>query len=96
MFTGYGNIPSAPEAVDQGDWNYRSKLADTDQILMALHRTPGAVGDSEPSPPSLERLEREYVHRVPADNEGKISLTAAVLGLSCRSLQRKLQKSPPP
>jgi len=96
MLTGYGSIATAMEAVRQGAWDYLTKPADADQIVAALHRTPGQSAEAELTPPSLDRLEWEHIQRVLADNNGNISQTAAVLGLHRRSLQRKLQKLPPP
>ena len=96
MLTGYGSIATAMEAVRQGAWDYLTKPADADQILSALQRTPGtSTAESDPSPPTLERLEWEHIQRVLADHDGNISQTAAALGLHRRSLQRKLQKFPP-
>lgn len=96
ILTGYGSIATAMEAVRQGAWDYLTKPADADQILAALHRTPGAaVTPADPPPPSLERLEWEHIQRVLADHSGNISQTASALGLHRRSLQRKLQKFPP-
>lgn len=96
MLTGYGSIATAMEAVRQGAWDYLTKPADADQILAALLRAPGTgAAESDPPPPTLDRLEWEHIQRVLADNDGNISQTAAALGLHRRSLQRKLQKFPP-
>jgi two-component system response regulator RegA len=46
--------------------------------------------------PSLARAEWEYIHRVLADCADNISEAARRLGIHRRSLQRKLQKYPPP
>jgi two-component system response regulator RegA len=95
MLTGYGSIPTAVEATKRGATAYLSKPADADEVLRAL------VGDGTPSPaavetPTLARAEWEYIHRVMADCGDNISEAARRLGIHRRSLQRKLQKYPPP
>ncbi|MFL5350416.1 MAG: response regulator transcription factor [Hyalangium sp.] len=99
VLTGYGSIATAVEAVRLGALNYVPKPADVDDLLVALAR-----GLGEPSPavaedvqaPSLARAEWEHIQRVLADCGGNISEAARRLGLHRRSLQRKLQKYPPP
>lgn len=98
MLTGYGSIASALEAVRAGAIDYLTKPADADQILHALdpHREPAPPQDSEYKAPSLERMEWEHIQRVLHDHGGNISHAADALGMHRRSLQRKLQKYPPP
>jgi|GEM_PF-3129887 DNA-binding NtrC family response regulator len=45
-------------------------------------------------PPSVRRLQWEYIQRVLNANGGNISATARSLGMHRRTLQRKLQKRP--
>ena len=99
VLTGYGSIATAIDAVRLGAVNYLPKPADADDILAAFTRgdAPAAVAlDPEHQTPSLARAEWEHMSRVLADCGGNVSAAARRLGLHRRSLQRKLQKYPPP
>ncbi|MFO0912328.1 MAG: response regulator [Pirellulales bacterium] len=99
MLTGFGSIANAVEAVRLGATNYVSKPAHADEILAAFEeldeprssRSSGAEGGG----PSLAQAEWEHIQRVLADCEGNISQAAHRLGISRRSLQRKLRKRAP-
>jgi two-component system response regulator RegA len=94
MLTGYGSIPTAVEATKRGATAYLTKPADADEVLRALLGQADAPVLAET--PSLARAEWEYIHRVLADCADNISEAARRLGIHRRSLQRKLQKYPPP
>lgn len=94
MLTGYGSIPTAVEATKLGAVGYLTKPTDADAIVKALlGGEPSALMNETPS---LARAEWEYIHRVLADCGDNVSEAARRLGLHRRSLQRKLQKHPPP
>lgn len=97
VLTGYGSIATAIDAIRIGAADYLSKPADADQIEAALC-SPGSEPSSRPplAVPSLDRVEWEHLQRVLASCDGNISKTARLLGIERRSLQRKLQKYPPP
>lgn len=95
MLTGYGSIPTAIEATREGAVGYLTKPADADEVVKALlGQRPAAEALEET--PTLARAEWEYIHRVLADCDDNISEAARRLGIHRRSLQRKLQKYPPP
>ena len=100
VLTGYGSIATAIEAMRLGATYYLPKPADVDDILAAFARgeapplTP--VTDLAAEAPSLARAEWEHINRVLGDAGGNVSEAARRLGLHRRSLQRKLQKYPPP
>lgn len=96
MLTGYGSIATAVEATRRGAVGYLSKPADADEVVAALTGRPSAEGKVDIDTPSLARTEWEHIQRVLADCAGNISETARRLGIHRRSLQRKLQKYPPP
>jgi len=95
ILTGYGSIATAVEATKLGAVGYLPKPADADEILVALGGHP-----AHPSPgietPTLARTEWEHIQRVLSDCAGNVSEAARRLGFHRRSLQRKLQKLPPP
>jgi two-component system response regulator RegA len=103
VLTGYGSIATAIEAMRLGATYYVPKPADADEILAAFSRgeapplEPGRAPPGGPAEaPSLARAEWEHINRVLADCGGNISEAARRLGVHRRSLQRKLQKYPPP
>lgn len=99
VLTGYGSIASAVEAIRLGASDYMTKPADAEQIEQALRgescASPAGVR-ADVEVPSLDRVEWEHLQRVLRDCGGNISQAARVLGIERRSLQRKLQKYPPP
>lgn len=98
VLTGYGSIATAIDAIRLGATYYLNKPADADEVIAAFQRgaAPVAIGDSDLHAPSLARAEWEHIQRVLADTGGNISEAARRLGTHRRSLQRKLQKIPPP
>ncbi len=108
VFTGYGSIATALEAVKVGASWFLTKPADADEILAAFARGDetlrealglpafDAPNDNPPahSPPSLARVEWEHIQRVMADCGGNVSHAAKALGIHRRSLQRKLGRKP--
>lgn len=87
----------AVEATRLGAAGYLSKPVDADEVVRAL-LTPEASLEASLAveTPTLARAEWEYIHRVLADCGDNVSEAARRLGLHRRSLQRKLQKYPPP
>jgi two-component system response regulator RegA len=96
MLTGYGSIATAVEATRRGAVGYLSKPADADEVVAALTGRAAAEGKVDIDTPSLARAEWEHIQRVLTDCGGNISQSARRLGIHRRSLQRKLQKYPPP
>lgn len=95
VFTGYGSIATAVEAIKLGATHYLTKPANADDIVRALYRDAG--DDSAPTPGkpmSIDRLEWEHISRVLAECKGNISQAARALSMHRRTLQRKLAKRP--
>ncbi len=95
MLTGYASIATAVEAIKLGATHYLAKPVDADEIMKAFERT---TGDSDveisTNPLSVGRLEWEYIHRILTENDNNISVTARILNMHRRTLQRKLAKKP--
>ncbi len=99
ILTGYGSIATALEALRIGAVDYLTKPADADRILAAFEDPGGgapASGGDAPEVPTLDRVEWEHIQRVLLECAGNISEAARRLGLHRRTLQRKLDKLPPP
>ena len=98
VFTGYGSIATATEAIRLGAVSYLAKPADIEEILKAFSSDDDAELDDNSDdiqPPSLARVEWEHIQRVLADCNGNISCAAKKLGIHRRTLQRKLYKYAP-
>jgi two-component system response regulator RegA len=99
VLTGYGSIATAIEAMRLGATYYLPKPADADDILAAFERgaaPPLSATGVDYAAPSLARAEYEHIQRVLSDCAGNVSEAARRLGIHRRSLQRKIQKYPPP
>ncbi len=95
MLTGYASIATAVEAIKLGATHYLAKPVDANEIMSAFERTTGDTDTPiNVSPLSVGRLEWEYIHRILAENDNNISVTARVLNMHRRTLQRKLAKKP--
>lgn len=95
MLTGYASIATAVEAIKLGATHYLAKPVDADDIMTAFERT---VGESNipisAHPLSVGRLEWEYIQRILTENDNNVSVTARILNMHRRTLQRKLAKRP--
>jgi two-component system response regulator RegA len=95
MLTGYSSISTAVEAIKLGALNYLCKPVEVDEILQEFSLATNNEDIVLPeNPTSLDRLEWEHIQKTLQDNEGNISVTARLLGMHRRTLQRKLQKRP--
>ncbi|MFT3766795.1 MAG: response regulator [Minicystis sp.] len=95
VLTGYGTIANAVQAMRAGAADYLTKPVDAAACERALLGRGALAPGVEDDPPSLERVEYEYLQRVLADCGGNVSEAARRLRLHRRSLQRKLTRSPP-
>lgn len=100
VLTGYASIATAVQAVKLGADDYLTKPVDFSLLQLAL----GLAGaTSEPYETELDSLdllstdqiEWEHIQRVLAEQQGNISMTAKLLGMHRRTLQRKLAKHRP-
>lgn len=95
MLTGYASIATAIEAIKLGATHYLAKPVDVNEILAAFERTSGEANvPISTHPLSVDRLEWEYIHRILVENNNNISVTARILNMHRRTLQRKLAKKP--
>lgn len=96
ILTGYGNISNAVTATKMGADEFLSKPASVSDIEQAIlgNQSPQTITE-QMEPPTLARVEWEYMQRILEDCQGNISEAARKLGIHRRSLQRKLMKYPP-
>ena len=95
LLTGYGNIPTAVEAVKAGAIDYIPKPADADDVENALLASPETKAKPPENPMSADRVKWEHIHRVFELCNGNVSETARRLKMHRRTLQRILSKRSP-
>lgn len=103
LFTGYGTISTAVEAMKFGAVHYLTKPVSVDDIVDSLLEVQEDESDSDSSVSeklpenrvSLARKESEYIEYVLAQCNGNVTHAANWLGIRRQSLQRKLKKFPP-
>ena len=95
MLTGYGNIPTAVEAVKAGAIDYIPKPVDADDVENALLASPESKAIPPENPMSADRIKWEHIHRVFELCNRNVSETARRLKMHRRTLQRILSKRSP-
>ena len=95
MLTGYGNIPTAVEAVKAGAIDYIPKPADADDVENALLASPQSKAIPPKDPMSADRVKWEHINRVFELCNRNVSETARKLKMHRRTLQRILSKRSP-
>tara|TARA_B110001450_G_scaffold212986_1_gene205210 strand:- start:803 stop:1366 length:564 start_codon:yes stop_codon:yes gene_type:complete len=95
MLTGYGNIPTAVDAIKKGAIDYLAKPADADDVEKALLADPETKAEPPENPMSADRVKWEHIHRVFELCNRNVSETARRLKMHRRTLQRILSKRSP-
>ena len=95
MLTGYGNIPTAVEAVKAGAIDYIPKPADADDVENALLASPQSKAIPPKDPMSADRVKWEHINRIFELCNRNVSETARKLKMHRRTLQRILSKRSP-
>ena len=95
MLTGYGNIPTAVEAVKAGAIDYIPKPADADDVENALLASPQSKAIPPEDPMSADRVKWEHINRIFELCNRNVSETARKLKMHRRTLQRILSKRSP-
>jgi DNA-binding NtrC family response regulator len=100
LVTAYGDVPTAVEAMKLGAIDYMTKPVDPHALLQLIEKWQEQTRSDEngdrgpigiPSGTSLEQLERAAVERALEEHRGNRTHAAKTLGISVRTLQRKLK-----
>ena len=95
VLTGYASIAPAVEAIRLGARHYLAKPASADDVIAAFSRVEGDPSTPLASDPiTIEQREWEHIQKVLLENAGNITVSARILGIHRRTLQRKLAKRP--
>ena len=95
VVTGYSSIVTAVAAIKAGAVDYLLKPANINSVAAALTRQEHDP-DLRANPMAADRLRWEYILRVFFQCNQNVSATARTLGMHRRTLQRMLNKRPPP
>ncbi|MGR9249537.1 helix-turn-helix domain-containing protein [Rhizobium leguminosarum] len=95
MLTGYGHVDTVVSAVKLGATEFLSKTADADQILEVLGVGQQKGQTDAPCLKPAEQVRGEHINRVFAETRNNISITARLLRLHRRTLQRLLARGRP-
>jgi two-component system response regulator RegA len=90
VLTGFANIATAIEATKLGAADYLCKPVGAEIIAAALEGRRLFDEAEAPAPPSVPKIQHDYIQRVLEQNHSNISATARALGMHRRTLQRKL------
>ena len=93
LLSGHAGVGHAVEAFHGGAVDFLQKPISGGQLMEALKRAEQREKGNQS--PTLARAEFEHINRVLQACNGNISEAARRLGIHRRSLQRKLQKTPP-
>jgi two-component system, response regulator RegA len=93
LLSGHAGVQQAVEAFHGGAVDFLQKPLGSNQVIEALRKAEQRAENADA--PTLARAEFEHINRVLAACNGNISEAARRLGIHRRSLQRKLQKTPP-
>ena len=97
MLTGFGDIPLAVRAVQEGADTLLTKPVDPDELLRAaaaLKLRPRVSGSLPPGALSynLDAMERDTIRAALKQSDGMVGRAARLLGIDRRTLQRKMKK----
>jgi two-component system response regulator RegA len=99
IHSGFASAQTIAVAFKQGASEYLPKPATGQEIVAAINSLKDCQTESRDTEqqiraryPTLEDMEREFLHRVLLECDGNVSKAARAVGLHRRSLQRKLSR----
>lgn len=95
LLTDYASVASAVAAVRIASHDYLSKPFEADDVFAAFESDGFTATLGEARSKTLAHIEWEHVQRVLIECDGNKSETARQLGITRRTLQRKLKLRPP-
>ena len=94
-----GNVRELRNCLERAAALSTSEVIEADQVQSGGRQGPGSEEKRQPrehhaqsTPATLEELEREHILRVLSESEGNRERAAAILGISSRTLYRKLRE----
>ncbi len=89
-----GNVRELENTIERAVLLNRSSTLEISDLpeKLSCPKTVGAVSDVEPANPTLESIEKAYIHYVMTQTGGKKSKAARILGIDTSTLYRKLDR----
>ncbi|PYS95697.1 MAG: hypothetical protein DMF65_13870 [Acidobacteria bacterium] len=89
-----GNVRELRNALERSTALATSDRIEADQVLQSVstQSEEGKTNAPDSAPATLEQLERQHILRVLEDSGGNRERAAAILGISARTLYRKLRE----
>jgi len=89
-----GNVRELENTIERAVLLNRSELLDVSDLpeKLACPESIAAVSDVEPSNPTLESIEKAYIHYVMTQTGGRKTKAARILGIDTSTLYRKLDR----
>jgi DNA-binding NtrC family response regulator len=89
-----GNVRELENVIERAILLNRTGKLDTPDFPERLTQpqSPKAVSDTDPVTPTLESIEKAYIHYVMSQTDGKKSEAARILGIDTSTLYRKIQR----
>jgi DNA-binding NtrC family response regulator len=89
-----GNVRELENTIERAILLNRSDRLEPADLPDKLTRSDPVqvVGEAEPANPTLESIEKAYIHYVMSQTDGKKSEAARILGIDTSTLYRKIQR----
>ena len=90
-----GNVRELENTIERAVLLNRTNTIEKDDLpekLFSKKKVASIVSESEPDTPTLESIEKAYIHYVMSQTEGKKSEAAKLLGIDTSTLYRKIER----
>jgi len=90
-----GNVRELENTIERAVLLNRTETIDKDDLpekLFSSKKVASIVNEGEPDTPTLESIEKAYIHYVMSQTEGKKSEAAKLLGIDTSTLYRKIER----
>ena len=89
-----GNVRELENTIEQAVLLVRDDIIETSDLPDKIQTAPpvGVVQEAQPSNPTLESIEKAYIHFVMSQTDGKKAKAAKILGIDTSTLYRKIER----